>query len=97
MLRSERGSRSYPTNGAVWGDYSMNSKMDGGGGGIRTPGGREPSTVFKTAAIDHSATPPSPGTHSIAGSRRKGLAKAVTAPNRRVAGNSGNISRFGHP
>jgi hypothetical protein len=31
----------------------------GGGGGIRTPGGREPSTVFKTAAIDRSATPPS--------------------------------------
>jgi hypothetical protein len=48
----------------------------GGGGGIRTPGGREPSTVFKTAAIDHSATPPSPGTHSIAGYRRKGLAEA---------------------
>ena len=30
----------------------------GGGGGIRTPGGRKPTAVFKTAAIDHSATPP---------------------------------------
>jgi hypothetical protein len=30
----------------------------GGGGGIRTPGELAPSTVFKTAAIDHSATPP---------------------------------------
>jgi hypothetical protein len=29
-----------------------------GGGGIRTPGDREASTVFKTAAFDHSATPP---------------------------------------
>tara|TARA_R110000851_G_scaffold119606_4_gene247464 strand:- start:316 stop:564 length:249 start_codon:yes stop_codon:yes gene_type:complete len=32
--------------------------MDGGGGGIRTPGAREGSTVFKTAAFNHSATPP---------------------------------------
>jgi hypothetical protein len=30
----------------------------GGGGGIRTPGELAPPTVFKTAAIDHSATPP---------------------------------------
>lgn len=30
----------------------------GGGGGIRTHGGREPSLVFKTSAFDHSATPP---------------------------------------
>ena len=30
----------------------------GGGGGIRTPGIREDPAVFKTAAIDHSATPP---------------------------------------
>jgi hypothetical protein len=31
---------------------------NGGGGGIRTHGGREPSLVFKTSAFDHSATPP---------------------------------------
>jgi hypothetical protein len=30
----------------------------GGGGGIRTPGELTPPAVFKTAAIDHSATPP---------------------------------------
>src|SRR5919198_2607502 len=30
----------------------------GGGGRIRTFGGREPSAVFKTAALSRSATPP---------------------------------------
>src|SRR3990172_13173434 len=30
----------------------------GGGGRIRTFGGREPSAVFKTAALGRSATPP---------------------------------------
>jgi hypothetical protein len=30
----------------------------GGEGGIRTPVGREAKAVFKTAAIDHSATSP---------------------------------------
>ena len=30
----------------------------GGGGGIRTPGTLASSTVFKTAAFNHSATPP---------------------------------------
>ena len=44
--------------------YSEQSAADGGEGGIRTPGGREPSTVFKTAAIDHSAT--SPGKPALA-------------------------------
>ncbi len=32
--------------------------VDGGERGIRTPGGLSPSTVFKTAAFDHSATSP---------------------------------------
>jgi hypothetical protein len=32
--------------------------MAGGGRGIRTPGPRERTTVFKTAAFDHSAIPP---------------------------------------
>src|SRR6478736_9980188 len=31
----------------------------GGQGGIRTHGGREPTAVFKTAALNHSATCPS--------------------------------------
>ena len=30
----------------------------GGGTGIRTLGGLSPSSVFKTGAFDHSATPP---------------------------------------
>lgn len=32
--------------------------ITGGWGGIRTPGGLAPSTVFKTVAIDRSATHP---------------------------------------
>jgi hypothetical protein len=32
--------------------------VNGGEGEIRTPGTREGSTVFETAAIDHSATSP---------------------------------------
>ena len=32
--------------------------MDGGGGGIRTHGGLAPTAVFKTAALNHSATLP---------------------------------------
>ena len=31
----------------------------GGGGGIRTPGTREGTVVFKTTALNRSATPPS--------------------------------------
>ena len=37
---------------------SKPSLQDGGGGGIRTHGGFNTSSVFKTDAIDHSATPP---------------------------------------
>jgi hypothetical protein len=38
---------------------SMPTKRDDGGGtGIRTLGGLSPSSVFKTGAFDHSATPP---------------------------------------
>src|SRR3954470_20165689 len=33
-------------------------KINGGEGGIRTHGGREPTAVFKTAALNHSATCP---------------------------------------
>jgi hypothetical protein len=39
-------------------DYSSLMGLLGGGGGIRTPGALAGTTVFKTAAIDHSATPP---------------------------------------
>ena len=36
----------------------INSITYGGRGGIRTHGGREPTAVFKTAALNHSATRP---------------------------------------
>ena len=38
-----------------------NLSSQGGGRGIRTPGGREPTAVFKTAALVHSAIPPGCG------------------------------------
>src|SRR5690606_26532010 len=37
-------------------------RAGGGEGGIRTHGGREPTAVFKTAALNHSATSPARGT-----------------------------------
>ena len=37
---------------------TFQSELLSGGRGIRTPGDREASTVFKTAAFDHSAIPP---------------------------------------
>ena len=33
-------------------------KVGGGGGGIRTHGRLSPTSVFKTGAFNHSATPP---------------------------------------
>src|SRR5688572_30867240 len=38
--------------------WGRRPERSGGEEGIRTPGAREGSTVFKTAAIDHSATSP---------------------------------------
>ena len=48
---------------SVGGDRSVHNRngkthLNGGEGGIRTPGRFNPSTVFKTAAFDHSATSP---------------------------------------
>ena len=39
---------------------SLYSKIDGGGGGIRTPETLSGLTVFKTAGFNHSPTPPLP-------------------------------------
>ena len=36
----------------------MSTRFYGGGGGIRTHGTRERTTVFKTAPINRSGTPP---------------------------------------
>lgn len=38
----------------------IRTKKDGGSGEIRTHGGRKPSTVFKTVALNRSATLPGP-------------------------------------
>jgi hypothetical protein len=38
---------------------SLSSYRGGGGGGLRTPLGRKPKALFKTAAFNRSATPPS--------------------------------------
>ena len=40
------------------GAYENLFVVNGGGGGIRTHGGESPTPVFKTGALDHSATPP---------------------------------------
>ena len=52
----------------------------GGWGGIRTPGGREPTPVFKTGALNHSAT------HPLCRIRR--LAWSLAAGNRKLAPDS---------
>ena len=39
-------------------DVISKINKSGGSGGIRTPGRRKPSTVFKTASFDHSDTLP---------------------------------------
>ena len=44
--------------------YNFNSKLSGGETGIRTLGGLAPTTVFETAAFDHSATSPRQGSTS---------------------------------
>ncbi len=38
--------------------YESPFVVNGGGGGIRTHGGENPTPIFKTGALDHSATPP---------------------------------------
>ena len=38
--------------------YDVVAAIDGGGGGIRTHGRLSPTSVFKTGAFNHSATPP---------------------------------------
>ena len=48
------------------------SSAYGGGGGIRTPGAVSRTTVFKTVAIDHSATPPANHSPRLAPPRWQG-------------------------
>ncbi len=46
--------------------FNINELDAGGGGGIRTHGGLSPTPVFKTGALNHSATPPARETYSAA-------------------------------
>ena len=43
------------------GDAAWGAAGESGGGGIRTPGQVAPSPVFKTGALNRSATPPADG------------------------------------
>ena len=49
--------------------------LNGGGGGIRTHGTRERSTVFKTAPINRSGTPPNDFSDIIYSTRAKFFVK----------------------
>jgi hypothetical protein len=66
--------------------------MVGGGRGIRTPGPRERTTVFKTAAFDHSAIPPGAKLAKFCILRFKWTIQKSFLENQR---SSGLIVRFG--
>jgi hypothetical protein len=59
----------------------LKGKSSGGGGGIRTHGTREGTTVFETVPIDHSGTPPqgSPRPRSWGRRRESGPSRARVA------------------
>ena len=68
------------------GELIDNTSCYGGGGRIRTHGTREGTTVFKTAAFNHSATPPlSPIIYrfSSRSGESGGLARRATGGRRR--------------
>src|SRR5204863_7305464 len=54
----------------------------GGGGGIRTHGGVTPTAVFKTAALNHSATPP--GQRAVRSAQRAESLDARRQPSRSI-------------
>src|SRR5437588_11022623 len=54
----------------------------GGGGGIRTHGTLAGTAVFKTAALNHSTTPPTEGRNQKAESRSEPSARRTTARRR---------------
>lgn len=62
----------------MWGKIPANQPwakelgVCGGGGGIRTHGRLSPTSVFKTGAFNHSATPPTTRRHNVSGLIRKG-------------------------
>ena len=52
------GSYPAPPENDAWTQETTRAEADGGEEGIRTPGSLSTSTVFKTAALNHSATSP---------------------------------------
>ena len=70
---------------AIWALAGLNRSCTGGEGGIRTHGGLAPTAVFKTAALNHSATSPEPAA-PIA--RRAKLCKARDEPSWRARGSA---------
>jgi hypothetical protein len=50
--------RLYGPQDAAFKSFNINGLSAGGRGGIRTHGGLPPTAVFKTAALNHSATLP---------------------------------------
>ena len=62
--------------------YPIKSMKNGGGGGIRTHGGVAPTSVFKTGALNHSATPP-----------RVDRINCVDSGSKRIQGGSSSSSR----
>ena len=76
------------------GDPRISNKGSGGRGGIRTHGTLASTAVFKTAALNHSATLPVPPRRSSGNYRRR--RRASSCPRRFFAGISAN-PRLGRP
>ena len=55
-LRAQKAIRDWPETGTD--DMTTGKKKSGRQGGIRTPGRLPPTSVFKTDALNHSATCP---------------------------------------
>jgi hypothetical protein len=75
------------------------AREGGGGRGIRTPGAREGTAVFKTAAIGHSAIPPSRNAPRASRRAVRKLARAGRGRHHSVAtaSNTSRATRIGAP
>jgi hypothetical protein len=69
--------------------FKQATEMYGGGGGIRTPETLSRLTVFKTAAFNHSATPPACPLRGGSGMSITSAAKLPSALRRVGAGRAG--------
>ena len=60
------------------------SSIFGGGGGIRTHGTRKGSTVFKTASLNRSDTPPWKGCYTLQFNANESIAQAPNVVNQAI-------------